>query len=73
MNRRERAEMADLRAESARKDEVYKRHIERLRSDRKVKQIDTLFAGIAVLCGGAGIAFVMYAAAMFAHWAQFGY
>ncbi len=73
MTQRDLAKMADLRAESARKDEVYKRHIERLRNDRKVKQMDTLFIGLAVFLGGAGVAFVIYAAAMFSRWAMFGF
>lgn len=72
MTQRDRAEMANLREESARKDEVYKRHIERLRNDRKVKQMDTLFIGLAVMFGGIGVAFIIYAAAMFSRWAMFG-
>lgn len=72
MTQRDLAEMANLREESARKDEVYKRHIERLRNDRKVKQMDTLFIGLAVFLGGVGVAFVIYAAAMFSRWAMFG-
>lgn len=73
MTCKDRAKFTELEADKARMQEVYTAHIRRLREDRKVKQMDIFFIGLAAMMGGAGIAFVIYAAAMFGHWLAFGY
>ena len=68
----EREKMLDLQEQCERTENVLKNHIERVRRDRKTKQLDTLLVGIAVMmCGFGGAAFI-YALASFGHWMMYG-
>ena len=68
----EREKMLDLQEQCERTENVLKNHIERVRKDRKAKQLDTLLIGIAVMmCGFGGAAFI-YALASFGHWMMYG-
>ena len=68
----EREKMLDLQEQCERTESVLKNHIERVRKDRKTKQLDTLLIGIAVMmCGFGGAAFI-YALASFGHWMMYG-
>ena len=69
----ERQKFIELEEQCVRTESVLRDRIEKERNDRKVKQLDTLLIGIAVMLCGLGGAALIYAMAMFGHWLNYGW
>lgn len=69
----ERKKFQDLQEDRDRTERVLRARIERERQDRRTKQLDTFFIGVAGLMCGTGAAAFIYALSQFARWAQFGW